>query len=93
MPRQDRVGETQKCDSARAIIDSLDWDWEVMTNYSDINLGVRTRVSSSIDWVFQHVEEAIFLEDDCLPGLSFFRYCEELLERYRHDNRIMFSTK
>ncbi len=91
-PRQDRVGEAEKCDSARAIVDSVDWDCEVMTNYSDINLGPRVRISSGIDWVFQHVEEAIFLEHDCLPDLSFFRYCEELLERYRYDNRITFIS-
>jgi hypothetical protein len=34
------------------------------------------------------VEEAIILEDDCLPDPSFFRFCEELLERYRENERI-----
>lgn len=91
-PRLDRIGEAQKCALTRAIIDRVDWECEVMTNYSDINLGCKRRVSSGIDWVFQQVEEAIILEDDCLPDLSFFRYCEELLERYRDDNRIMFIS-
>jgi hypothetical protein len=39
--------------------------------------------------VFQQAEEAIILEDDCVPHQSFFRFCEELLERYRHDQRVM----
>jgi hypothetical protein len=91
-PRQDKSGEAQKCALARAIIDRVDWDCEVLTNYSDVNLGCKRRVSSGIDWVFEQVEEAIILEDDCLPDLSFFDYCDELLERYRDDNRIMFIS-
>jgi hypothetical protein len=31
---------------------------------------------------------AIVLEDDCLPHPGFFRYCEELLERLRDDERV-----
>ena len=91
-PRHDKVGEVEKCMATRAIIDLVDWDCEVITNYSDINLGCRLRVSSGIDWVFEQVEEAIILEDDCLPDPSFFRYCDELLERYRSDTRIMFIS-
>jgi hypothetical protein len=91
-PRQDRVGEAQKCALARDIIDGVDWECEVMTNYSDINLGPRVRISSGLEWVFQQVETAIILEHDCLPELSFFRYCEELLDRYRDDDRITFIS-
>jgi hypothetical protein len=35
------------------------------------------------------VEEAIILEDDCVPHPSFFPFCAELLERYRNDERVM----
>jgi hypothetical protein len=88
-PRPDKIGEAEKCAATRAIIDRVDWDCEVMTNYSDTNLGCKLRPATGIDWVFEQVEEAIILEDDCLPDPSFFPYCEELLERYRHDTRIM----
>jgi hypothetical protein len=87
--RTSKLGEVKKCAAARAIIEGVDWDCEVRTNYSDINLGCGKRVSSGLDWVFQEVEEAIILEDDCLPDPSFFQFCEELLEYYRHDTRIM----
>ena len=63
-------------------------DCEVLKNYADSNLGPKRRFSSGLDWVFNQVEEAIILEDDCLPHPSFFRFCEELLERYRHDERV-----
>lgn len=87
-PRSTRPGEEEKCAAARAIVERVDWDCEVLTNYSDINLGCKHRVSSGIDWVFQQVEEAIILEDDCLPHPTFFRFCEEMLNRYRDDERI-----
>ena len=86
--RKDKPGEAGKCAATRAIIDRVDWDCEVLKNYSDINLGCGKRVSSGLDWVFDQVEEAIILEDDCLPHPTFFRFCEELLERYRYDERI-----
>jgi hypothetical protein len=60
----------------------------VLTNFSDVNLGCKRRVSSGIDWIFEQVEEAIILEDDCLPVPAFFRFCQDLLERYRHDRRV-----
>jgi hypothetical protein len=88
-PRSSHLNEADKCAATRAIINQVDWDCEVLTNYSEINLGCKKRVSSGLDWVFNTVEEAIILEDDCLPHPTFFRYCEELLEYYRHDQRVM----
>jgi hypothetical protein len=86
--RVSKSGEAEKCTATRAIIDGVDWECEVRTNYSDINLGCKRRVSSGLDWVFSEVEEAIILEDDCLPAPSFFSFCENLLEKYRHDLRV-----
>lgn len=91
-PRPDRPGESERCAAARAIIDGVDWPCEVFTNFSSVNLGCRNRISSGLSWVFDTVEEAIILEDDCLPHPDFFRYCEELLEKYRTDERIMMIS-
>jgi hypothetical protein len=88
----DRPGEAELCDRTKAIINQVDWDCEVLTNYAPQNLGCRSRVSSGLDWVFATVEEAIILEDDCLPDLSFYPFAEELLNRYRHDTRIFSIT-
>lgn len=87
-PRANRSGEAEKCEAARDIIKRVDWDCEVLTNFSETNLGCKNRPASGIDWVFKQVPEAIILEDDCLPHPTFFRFCEELLERYRDDERI-----
>ena len=86
--RPNKIGEIDKCEQARTILNQVNWDCEVLTNYSDTNMGCKLRVSSGIDWIFQTVEEAIILEDDCLPEQSFFRFCEEMLIRYRHNERI-----
>jgi hypothetical protein len=88
-PRPDRPDDIEKCKAARGVVEQVDWDCEVLRNYSDVNLGCKKRVSSGLDWVFNTVEEEIILEDDCLPHPTFFRFCEELLDYYRHDERIM----
>lgn len=87
-PRASRAGEAAKVAATRAVIDKVDWECEVLTNFSESNLGCKKRVSSGIDWVFEQVEEAIILEDDCLPDPSFFRFCQEMLQRYRQDQRV-----
>ena len=88
-PRADHPDDIEKCAAARAIIEQVDWDCEVLTNYSEKNLGCKRRVSSGLKWVFEYVEKAIILEDDCLLHPTFFRFAEELLEKYADDNRIL----
>lgn len=80
--------EALRCQDARRITEQIDWDCEVFRDYSDVNLGCRRRVSSGLNWVFDQVEDAIVLEDDCLPGPSFFSFCQTLLDYYRNDTRI-----
>src|SRR4030065_2154408 len=63
-PRTNRPGEAEKVVAARAIIERVDWDCEVLTNFSEVNLGCKRRVSSGIDWGFEEVEEGVILEDD-----------------------------
>ncbi|NMG11521.1 glycosyltransferase family 2 protein [Brasilonema sp. UFV-L1] len=87
-PRAERPDEAEKCEATRAIIERVDWNCEVIKNYSDVNLGCAKRVYSGINWVFSNVEEAVILEDDCVPHPTFFRFCEELLEKYRYDTRV-----
>jgi len=92
-PRPDRPGEGELCARTRAaVLDAVDWPCEVETALSDVNLGCKRRISSGVDWVFRRVEEAIVLEDDCVPGPDFFGFCDEILERYRHDDRVMALT-
>jgi len=87
-PRASRPHEGKLCDEVRSVIKRVDWPCDVLTNFSESNLGCCERVVTGLNWAFTHVEEAIILEDDCLPHIDFFRFCQELLERYRGDSRI-----
>ena len=88
--RVNKAGEKEKCEETRAIVmRSIDWDCEVKTLFRDENLGCGKSVSSAISWFFENVEEGIILEDDCVPDNSFFPYCEELLYRYRSEEKVM----
>ncbi len=88
-PRAGKMEEADKCIQVRRVIEEgVDWPCEVVKIYADKNLGCARRVSSGLDEVFRRVEEAIILEDDCLPHPTFFPFCETLLERYRDDERV-----
>jgi hypothetical protein len=87
-PRSDHPQDAQLVSEARSVIDGVDWPCEVLTCYSEINLGCKQRLASGLDWVFSQVPEAIILEDDTVPDATFFPFCEELLGRYRHDDRV-----
>ena len=91
-PREGKEGEVDACHQVREILARVDWPCEVFKNFSDSNLGCGERMISGLNWVFSLVEEAIILEDDCLPNSSFFTFCEELLQRYRGDDRIAYIS-
>jgi hypothetical protein len=82
---EDRPG----CEEARAVVDEIDWPCDVTRDFADQNLGLKRRIPSGIDRTFREVERAIILEDDCLPDPTFFRYCDELLDRHADDERVM----
>lgn len=91
-PRPDRPGEAALCAEARAIVDRVDWLCEIHTLFRDENLGCKIAVGGAITWFFEQVDEGIILEDDCLPDLSFFTYCAELLDRYRNSEKVMMIS-
>lgn len=86
-------GEKEVVDAVRNYIENnIDWECKIFKNYAKENMGCGKRISSGIDWVFSQEEEAIFLEDDCLPDDTFFRYCQDMLEHYRYDDRIFIVS-
>lgn len=70
------------------VLANIDWNCEVKTLFRESNLGCKDAVSSGISWFFENEDEGIILEDDCLPNQSFFRFCDSLLDKYRHDERV-----
>jgi len=88
-PRAHVADDRERCLLTRQIATDIDWPCELQTCFSDVNLGLKQRVASGLSWAFEQVEEAIVVEDDCLPDPSFFRFAAEMLEKYRQDERIM----
>lgn len=88
-PRPDHPDDGPACRETRLLAAQVDWPCEVKTLFRETNLGCRRAVESAITWFFEQVEAGIILEDDCLPDLSFFPFCAELLERYRDDEQVM----
>ena len=87
-PKEDSVEDQRAVALTRAVVSDIDWDCDVHRIYSPGNLGLKERVSSGLTEAFQIVDEAIVLEDDCLPDITFFDFASELLERYRNDSRV-----
>lgn len=87
-PRADRDGEATRVQEARAITNAINWPCEVHRNYAEQNMGCKQRVASGITWVFEHVDRAVILEDDCLPSVAFFSFCKDMLLRYENEKRV-----
>tara|TARA_B100000900_G_C20591630_1_gene721847 strand:+ start:2278 stop:3261 length:984 start_codon:yes stop_codon:yes gene_type:complete len=89
-PRDAIENEHKKVECVRNfILGNVDWECEVKTLFRDKNIGCKLAVSGAITWFFEHEEQGIILEDDCLPSKSFFWYCDELLEKYKDNHKIM----
>lgn len=86
--RENVPGEAERVEECREIARSVDFCDEKLLNFSSCNLGCGYGPFSAITWAFQSTEELVILEDDCIPGRTFFSFCEEMLAKYRADNQI-----
>lgn len=69
---------------------AIDWDCEVVKRYQPVNAGVYNQIALGAKWVFEKEEFAIFLEDDNLPEISFFSFCEKALKFYKNNDKIIW---
>lgn len=89
--RKNNDNDLYTCIQVREIVDSYKSDkCNIHKYYAKENLGCGAGPKTAIDWFFSHVEKGLIFEDDCVPHQDFFTYAEELLERYRDDDRISF---
>ncbi len=87
-PRPSKEGEKEKVQQVRDIVKQVDWPCEVHTLFREENVGCGFGPANAITWAFENEDRLIVLEDDCVPSQSFFRFCNEMLERYKDDTRI-----
>ena len=88
-PREINSNDVQDVSDTISLIANIDWECNVRILKQKFNLGCGRAVSSAISWVLEHEEMVIILEDDIRPNRSFFQFCEEMLQRYKNDERIM----
>ena len=86
--RENNQNDIKNVEACREVVKNIDWDCEIYTDYSEVNLGCGKRMSSAITWAFKYVDRLMILEDDCVPNNSFFKFTEELLEKYKDDERV-----
>lgn len=87
-PRKEKHEDIGKCEEVKRIVSQIDWDCELYTLFRKENLGCGRGPFEAINWFFEHVEQGIILEDDCFPSLSFFKYAEELLCKYKDNTKV-----
>jgi hypothetical protein len=87
-PRKGIEEDVEKCREVRQIVGNIDWECNLNVLFRDENLGCGKSVNTAVDWFFDNVEHGIILEDDCLPELSFFNFCEKTLKYYSEEERI-----
>ncbi len=81
--------EMKKVLENRAMVEErIDWDCLVYKIYSKTNLGMYQMALKADEVIWKTVDRCIFFEDDQIPSVSFFRFCAELLEKYKDDLRI-----
>ena len=80
--------ERLKCEKVRSLIELVDWDCELNTLFHEKNMGCRAAMVANLNWFFSKEEEGIILEDDVVPDVSFFPFCQSLLRQYRNDTHI-----
>ena len=81
--------DKRKINEVLKIVRNVDWSCKFKILIRPKNLGMFDSVIKAYDWFFDNVEQGIILEDDCIPSQDFFWFCQEMLERYRYDKRIM----
>ena len=90
-PRVGNENDATNCQKVRELIlQSIDWDCDIKTLFRPQNLGCGTAVQGALDWFFSEVEMGIIIEDDIIPDLSFFEYCQIMLHQYK-ENQNVFS--
>ena len=87
-PRMGSAKDVELCERTRRLFDEIVWDCNVKALFRVKNLGCQVAVSQAISWFFDHVDEGIILEDDCVADPSFFSFCENMLNRYRNESSV-----
>jgi hypothetical protein len=91
-PRLGNISDATNCQQVRELVELIDWPCQVKTRYLESNVGCGQAVSEAIRWFFENEEEGIILEDDTLPVPYFFTFAQEMLEKFRNNDRVFMIS-
>ena len=66
----------------------INWNCHVYRMYEERNQGLYAMGAKAKKLVWSKVDACIFLEDDIIPAVSYFKFCADMFEKYRDDTRI-----
>ena len=86
--RADRVEEQERNDEIRSYIKEINWDCDLHLFFQVEHVDIYTSLRSAISWLFNNETEGIILEEDCVPTMAFFSFCDQMLSYYRDEQKV-----
>jgi len=74
------------------VLNGINWNCQVRTLFREENWGCDNNIVDALVWFFKNEEKGIIVEDDCLANQSFFDFCEIMLEKYEHNEKISYIS-
>ncbi|HSV88427.1 MAG TPA: hypothetical protein VLH61_07275 [Bacteroidales bacterium] len=87
-PRNNKPGEQELSNQVLRITRQIDWNCDAKYLIREKNIGCKLNVTGAISWVLEKEDRVIIIEDDVVAEPAFFSFAEELLEKYKDDERI-----
>ncbi len=89
---RNKDNEIERNNKIRSWVNEIDWNCELHTFFRDECVDVYTSLKGAVDWVFENEESAIILEDDIVPTSAFFDFCDQMIEKFKNDQRVWYVS-
>ena len=86
--RAEKEGEVERNNEIRSYINEIDWDCDLHIFFREECVNVYDSLRGAIDWLFDNEERGIILEEDCVPTKAFFSFVDQMIEKFKEDNRV-----
>lgn len=90
--REEKEGEIERNNEIRSYVKEIDWDCDLHTWFREETANVYDSLRGAIDWLFENEETGIVLEEDVVPTLAFFSFCDQMIDYYRDNNRVWYVS-
>ena len=87
-PRKGREKDIANVQKVREVAKSIQTSAEVHYLFHNKNMGCAGNITCAIDWVLSNEEYVVVVEDDVMTSYSFFRFMQDMLIKYKSDDRI-----